>query len=197
LPDYTIDFCRLLRCERSERSEGVTTMGREDQGLDGSRGRYCVIPRTLCFITHGDDVLLLRGGPNKRLWAGLYNGVGGHLEPDEDIYNGLLREVREETGLQVYDVRLRLVSHVDAGNAAMGIMIFVFTAVATGRAVTPSEEGSLEWMPNTNLPLHSMVEDLPLWLPRILAMTANDPPFFAKYHYDEANQLRVTLATAQ
>lgn len=172
-------------------------MGREDQGLATSRDRHCVIPRTLCFITHGEDVLLLRGGPNKRLWAGLYNGVGGHLEPNEDIYNGLLREVREETGLHVHDVRLRLVSHIDARDAAMGIMIFVFTAVAAGRAVTPSEEGSLEWVPKTDLPLHSMVEDLPLLLPRVLAMTANDPPFFAMYRYDDADQLRVTFATAQ
>jgi 8-oxo-dGTP diphosphatase len=179
------------------RERGVTTVGREDQGLSKSADRYRVIPRTLCFITYGEDVLLLRGGPQKRLWAGLYNGVGGHVEAHEDIYSGLLREVQEETGLKVHDVRLRLVSHIDAGDGNLGIMIFVFTAVAAGRDVIASEEGTLEWVPKNSLPLGSMVEDLPLLLPRVLAMAPADPPFFAVYRYDETDQLRVTFVTAQ
>jgi 8-oxo-dGTP diphosphatase len=172
-------------------------MGREDQGLTTSQHRYRVIPRTLCFITNGEDVLLLRGGPDKRLWAGLYNGVGGHVERHEDIYNGLLREIKEETGLEVYDVRLRVVSHIDAGEPGLGIMIFLFTAVANTREVRPSAEGMLEWLPKAQLPLDQVVEDLPLLLPRILAMGPGDPPFFAAYHYDEADQLKVTFASAQ
>ena len=82
-------------------------MGRQDQGVAVSRNRYQVIPRTLCFITHGDDVLLLLGGSHKRIWAGRYNGVGGHIEPGEDVYEATLREVAEETGLAVHDVRPR------------------------------------------------------------------------------------------
>ncbi len=172
-------------------------MGRADQGLVKSGDRYRVIPRTLCFITHGDDVLLLRGGPQKRLWAGLYNGVGGHVEPHEDIYHAAVREIAEETGLQVHDVRLRLISHIDAGDPSMGILIFVFTAVANQRAVTPSAEGTLEWWPQAALPLEHAVEDLPLLLPRLLAMQPADPPFYAVYHYDSADQLQVTFAAAQ
>ena len=33
-------------------------MGREDQGVAASRHRYHVVPRTLCFVRHGDEVLL-------------------------------------------------------------------------------------------------------------------------------------------
>ena len=40
-------------------------MGREDQGVAVSRHRYQVIPRTLCFVTHGEEVLLLLGGAKK------------------------------------------------------------------------------------------------------------------------------------
>lgn len=172
-------------------------MGREDQGVAKSQNRYRVIPRTLCFIINGEDVLLLRGGPHKRLWAGKYNGIGGHVEAHEDIYTSVLREVREETGLSVHEVRLRLVVHADAGDPGVGIMIFVFTAAASTREVTPSDEGSLEWVPCSNLPLEDVVEDLPLLLPRLLAMAPSDPPFFAAYSYDEADHLHVTFATAQ
>jgi len=48
--------------------------------------RYQVIPCVLCFITHRDDVLLLRGAPGKRLGPNRYNGVGGHIERNEDVF---------------------------------------------------------------------------------------------------------------
>jgi 8-oxo-dGTP diphosphatase len=164
-------------------------MGREDQGVALSRRRYQVIPRTLCFVTHGDEVLLLLGGAKKRLWAGRYNGLGGHVEPDEDIYTSARREVREEAGLEARDVRLRCVVHADAGDPMAGILFFVFTAVADEKRVVPSEEGALEWWPVSALPVGCMVEDLPVLLPKILAMGPTDPPLFAAYSYDEGDRL--------
>ena len=74
-------------------------MGAKDQGADVTAGRWLAIPRTLCFITHGDDVLLLKRGENKRIFPGHYNGVGGHIERDEDPHTSAIREMQEETGL--------------------------------------------------------------------------------------------------
>ena len=42
-------------------------MPREEQGVTSDR--FSVIPRSLIFINRGDQILLLRGAPNKRLWA--------------------------------------------------------------------------------------------------------------------------------
>lgn len=169
-------------------------MGREDQGVAVSRHRYQVIPRTLCFVTHGGDVLLLLGGPHKRIWAGRYNGVGGHIEPGEDVYAATLREVAEETGLTVHDVRLSAVVHADAGDLAVGILFFVFTAVADSRQTLPCSDGVLEWWPTDALPTDRMVEDLPTLLPKVLAMGPTDPPFFAAYSYDAADRLVIRFA---
>ncbi len=171
-------------------------MGREDQGVFQSHGRYQVIPRVLCFITHGDEVLLLRRGPHKRLWPNLYNGVGGHLEPGEDICAAVLREVREETGLEVRQVRLRGVIHVDVGDPILGVLVFVFTATAAQRQTIVSPDGTLEWLPVAELPRKGgeMVEDLPVLLPRVLAMGPDDPPFCAAYTYDARDRLVITFA---
>ena len=169
-------------------------MGREDQGVAGGHHHYQVIPRTLCFITHGDDVLLLLGSAKKRLWAGRYNGLGGHVEPGEDIHTSVLREVREEADLELHNLRLRGVVHADAGDPVTGILFFVFTAEADSRDVRHSEEGALEWWPVNALPTTLLVEDLPLLLPKVLSMGPTDPPLFFRYSYDDANQLVIRFA---
>ena len=165
-------------------------MSKPDQGIDVSlkRHRYTVIPRTLVFITRDDRVLLLYGAPSKRIWANKYNGIGGHIERDEDIYASALREVREETGLEVEDLRLVGLINID-GDQPTGIVLFVFTAASRSGEPIPSEEGSLEWVAREQFTQIALVEDLPTILPRALDLPRNAPPFFAHYHYDEHEQL--------
>jgi len=151
------------------------------------------VPRTLCFISYSGDVLLLRGSPTKRIWPDKYNGVGGHVEATEDVYTAAVREMGEETGLDVADVRLRGIVNIDIGEET-GIILFVFTAQARGRDVRPSPEGTLEWVQRDRLATLDLVEDLPELLSRVLAMQPDDPPFFARYHYDERDQLVITFA---
>ncbi len=170
-------------------------MPKQDQGIDVSlkRQRYTVIPRTLIFITRGDQVLLLRGSPQKRIWANKYNGIGGHIEHDEDIYSAALREVREETGFDVEDLRLVGLINID-GDQPTGIMLFVFTAASRSGEPIPSEEGSLEWIDRHQLTQIDLVEDLPTILPRALDLPSNAPPFFAHYHYDDQERLIIQFA---
>jgi 8-oxo-dGTP diphosphatase len=169
-------------------------MPKIDQGIDVSlkRQRYAVIPRTLVFITRGDRVLLLRGAPSKRIWANKYNGIGGHIERDEDVYAAALREVREETGLNVDELRLVGLINID-GDQPAGIMLFVFTATSRSGEPIPSEEGTLEWIARDQLAQIDLVEDLPTILPYALDLPPNAPPFFAHYHYDEQERLIINF----
>jgi 8-oxo-dGTP pyrophosphatase MutT (NUDIX family) len=95
------------------------------------------------------------------------------------------REILEETGLQARDLRLRGVVNIHTGEAA-GILLFVFTAWAAGRATQPSAEGTLEWVPLGRVPELDAVEDLPVLLPRALA---EGEPFSAHYSYDAHGRL--------
>lgn len=155
-------------------------------------GRWLTIPRTLCIVTHGRDVLLLKRGPHRRVFPNKYNGVGGHLERDEDALTGAVREIREETGLEVGNVLFCGCSHVDAGQAT-GILLLIFRAEAASRAFTDSSEGTLEWIPQERVLDYDLVEDLPVILPRVLAMQPGDPPFFAHLSYDEADRLCLVI----
>src|SRR5450432_637805 len=168
-------------------------MGAAAQGADADAGRWMTIPRSLCFITHNGDVLLMKRGENRRIFPGRYNGVGGHVERDEDLHASVLREVQEETGLSVINLRLRGICHVDAGQE-VGIMVFVFSAEATTREVIVTSEGSLHWVPLVsahNLPL---VEDVPILLSRMFGPAASDTLFFAHTSYDAQDQLVMTFA---
>jgi len=159
-----------------------------DQGVAQSKDRYHLIPRTLTFVTLGDEVLLLKGAANKKIWPGKYNGLGGHVERGESIHAAAEREIHEEAGLKVDDLRLRGVITIETGEAA-GIGLFVFTATAHSREVIPSTEGTLEWIPIDKIAALDLVEDLPILLPRVLAMKPDDPCFSARYSYDAEGKL--------
>ncbi len=165
-------------------------MPASDQGI--LKGRYQLIPRVLVFATRGEQVLLLKGAPEKRLWANQYNGVGGHVERGESVLGAARREFEEETGLSLYDLWLCAVIAIDAGEPT-GIGMYVFRAQASPGEIKASPEGALEWVPSADLADLPLVEDLPILLPRVLAMKAGDPPLFAHYSYDEKDKLIVNI----
>jgi 8-oxo-dGTP diphosphatase len=167
-------------------------MGKDQQGIATGPERYQVIPRTLVFATCDDRLLLLKGGPHKRLWAGKYNGLGGHVERGEDIRTAALRELAEEAGLYPVELHFRGLVHIDAGDAQRGIVLFVFHAVADSLQTVASPEGTLEWHPLDSLPFGDMVEDLPVLLPRVLK--PGEEPCFAAYSYDNSDRLVIRMA---
>src|SRR5713226_9149600 len=62
------------------------------------------IQATLCFILHGNRVLLLKKNPGP-FGAGKWNAPGGKLQPKETAEHCATREVYEETGLEVRQLR--------------------------------------------------------------------------------------------
>ncbi len=161
-----------------------------DQGVSVSRHRYQIIPRVLCFVRHGADLLLIRGAPTKRIWANKYNGLGGHLEPGESPAAAARREIREESALEVEDLRLRGVVTIQAGEP-VGIGLYVYTAWATSRDTRASNEGQLEWVAGDAVTTCDLVEDLATLIPRLLAQRDTDPPFSAHYSYDDEGRLLI------
>ena len=150
--------------------------------------RYQVIPRVLCFVTSGDELLLLKGAPDKKLWAGKYNGLGGHVERGESVHAAAWREIREEAGIPVTGLLLRGVVTV-ALEAEPGIGLFIFTAAALSRDYTDSLEGTLEWVPISRVATLNTVEDLPRLVSVILSLPPGAPPFGGHYRYDPNGRL--------
>ena len=97
---------------------------------------------TLCFLYRDDEILMLLR--NKAPNAGLWNGVGGHIENGESPHAGCLREVQEETGYCLDKAKFCgvLTWHgyeVPAGG------LYIFTARAPQFEPIQTNEGKLAW----------------------------------------------------
>jgi 8-oxo-dGTP diphosphatase len=112
-------------------------------------------------------VLLLhrRHPPN----AGLWNGIGGKLNPGEDPYAACIREVSEESGLRVDHPVLRAVLVIAVKSTGDLWVLFTFTAPAPPEEPVASEEGELRWIELDALGTLPVLPDLPLLLPHILS----------------------------
>ena len=150
-----------------------------------------LIPRMLIFVTRGTSVLLLKGAPDKRLWANCYNGIGGHVEAGEDILSAARRELFEESRLSA-ELRLCGTVLVDTGQNP-GVGIFVFTGACPKGQPTPSPEGTLEWVEFDQVQTLPAVEDLPVLLERIRKLEPGDPPFSARSFYDAGGHLQLVF----
>ncbi len=157
-------------------------------------GRYTLIPRTLIFVTSGDQVLLLKGGAHKNLWAGLYNGIGGHIERGEDVLSSAQRELLEETGLRIPNLWLCGVVTIDTGED-VGIGLYILRGESAHEWAGPltSQDGTLEWVARREVSQLPLVEDLPALLPRLLDAQPDEPPFSALYQYDQSGALQITF----
>lgn len=164
-------------------------MGAKLQGAELTQARWLVMPRTLSFVLNGDDVLLIKRGADRRVFPNKYNGLGGHVERDEDPATSALREIEEESGLRPHSLRLRGLHNIDAGGAT-GILLFVYTAISETRKVRDDcPEGTLEWVGRDRVFKLDLVEDLPELLARIFAMSDDEPPAHAQVHYDQADSI--------
>ncbi len=163
-------------------------MPKSDQGI--TKDRYMLIPRTAIFARRGDEYLLIKGAPSKKIWAGKYNGIGGHVEKGENILFSAQRELIEESGLQA-DLWLCGTVIVDAGD--VGICLFVICGENVRGEIKASEEGVVEWVKKESVLHLPVVEDLPILLERIDSMKRGDPPFSARSYYDENDKLKVVF----
>ncbi|MEA4906291.1 MAG: NUDIX domain-containing protein [Anaerolineaceae bacterium] len=103
---------------------------------------------TLCFLTRGELVLMLKRlkPPN----AGLWNGVGGHIEPGESPLDSCLREVAEETGFVLSQAAFHGILTWNSFEVENG-GLYLFTAAAPAGQPAPCSEGQLAWQPRTFL----------------------------------------------
>jgi 8-oxo-dGTP diphosphatase len=155
--------------------------------------RYSLVPRTLSFLLRDREILLLRLPSDRGDWSGLYNGIGGHIEQGEDALTAARREIREETGLVPWQLRLCGVVAIDTGKD-LGIGLYVFVGEVKEGEIQVSLEGEPKWIPLERLEQTPVVEDIPSLLPKAIDSYKSRIPFSALYQYNAEGELSIKYA---
>jgi 8-oxo-dGTP diphosphatase len=111
-----------------------------------------MILATLCYIEHDNHTLMIhRNKKPNDMHKGKWDGLGGKFETGESPEDCVIREIREESGLEIHKPRLHglLLFPNFFGN---DWYVFVYTASEfSGDLINDSYEGTLEWIANDNL----------------------------------------------
>jgi 8-oxo-dGTP diphosphatase len=137
---------------------------------------------TLGYVLSADRrrvLLIRRDARPDDIHFGYYNGLGGKLEPDEDVVSGLRREIREEAALECTAVEMAgTISWPGFGRRGENWFGFLFRVPQwTGTPPAANHEGSLHWVEVADM----LAGTVPMWesdrhfLPLVFA---DDPVLF-------------------
>jgi len=127
---------------------------------------------TLVFLIKGETLSEILLGLKKAGFAqGKLNGFGGKVENGETIERAAVRELKEETGVQVSEQDLRRMAHltfVFPAKPEWDQVVHVFLARQWEGEPAESAEMRPAWYRVSEIPFESMWQDDPHWLPLIL-----------------------------
>ena len=108
----------------------------------------------VCIVS-GDDVLMFKRSPDKKVFPGWLALPGGHIEVGEDPLAAAIREVKEETGVEVStsNIQLKFVAlhhHIDRNEL---FVVFGYKVMLPGKpeVVSQNWEGKTEWVSKETL----------------------------------------------
>lgn len=108
----------------------------------------------LCLITDGDRMLLQNRV--KKDWQG-FTLPGGHVEPGESFVDAVIREMKEETGLDIKNPRLVGIKQFPIKDGRY--VVLLFKATEYSGTVVSSDEGQMEWVESNRLSEINTVDD--------------------------------------
>ncbi len=109
----------------------------------------------LCLIRNGNRILLQNRVKDD--WHG-YALPGGHVEKGESFVDAVKREMKEETGLDIYEPKLAGIKQFPIDNGRY--IVLLFKANNFSGELISSAEGNMEWIDIGLLDERNVVDDL-------------------------------------
>jgi len=101
---------------------------------------------TVCFLIdkRNGKVLLLERAHEPM--QGMFTGVGGKTNFDEDMNTSCIREIKEETGLDARNLKLKAVIKTLLDVHDSSWILFVYTTTDFSGEPLDCDEGTLQWV---------------------------------------------------
>ena len=119
-----------------------------------ARKETCVLTN-MCMVYDGDRILVQDRRDPK--WSGV-TFPGGHVEPGESLVESAIREVKEETGLDISNVRLCGVRQWTRENGEYRYLVFFFKTDTFSGTLRSSEEGEMFWIDKKDLKTYPLAD---------------------------------------
>jgi 8-oxo-dGTP diphosphatase len=105
------------------------------------------------FIRKDGKYILLKRSPNKKYAPNFVHPFGGKLDKDENPYVGAIREVKEETGVDIKNLKLEaVVLEIKPDNEKPeNWMIFYFSSDYDKGTLKDTEEGEIVFLTEDEL----------------------------------------------
>lgn len=110
----------------------------------------------LCLVHEGNRLLLQNR--KKSDWCGLAL-PGGHIEPGESIVDAVIREMKEETGLDICEPHLCGVKQFPRDDGGRYV-VFLFETEKFSGTLCSSDEGEMIWLCRGETGKRNAVADL-------------------------------------
>ncbi len=139
---------------------------------------------TLCYVKKDNKTLMLhRIKKENDMHEGKWNGLGGKLENGESPEECVIREVKEESGLEIKNPKLKGILTFPAFDGIDDWYVFVFIAEEFEWELIDSPEGKLEWIDDYKLTQLNLWEGDKLFLEWL----KQDKCFSGKFIYRNGN----------
>lgn len=149
------------------------------------------LPSTLCYLVDAGRLLMLKR--RKEPFSGHWTAPGGKIRPGETPLDAVVREMREETGLEIIDPRLKAICS-ESGDEFYNWLLFIFRAHRFEGEPRESDEGVLEWIPLEELPGRRLPDVDRHVLSYVLDDAAD--PHFIRVVYDANHDVAEFAATS-
>ncbi|MFC1595156.1 8-oxo-dGTP diphosphatase [Patescibacteria group bacterium] len=124
---------------------------------------------TLCFLVKRGEICLAM--KKRGFGAGKWNGVGGKVEYGESIKEAVIREAKEEIGVQIHPTALQKVGDIKFyfnENPEWNQQMNIFFVKDWSGEPVESEEMLPQWHSHSALPFENMWVDDEYWLPLVI-----------------------------
>ena len=136
------------------------------------------------FVKKENSYLMLRRSSLKEHAPNYIHPIGGKVDQDENPYIAAQRELLEEAGIEVTNMRLEAcVLEVAGDKSVPNWLIFHFSGDYKSGDLIKTDEGELLWFHKKDILKQNLFPSVKKIIHHIL--NPSDGPVFATFHYDE------------